>query len=164
MGIFLESAYDVSQYPQFIRDTWEDMLNHNIVIEDKKTKRKKVNPRAGIPQGHILEGRSDGSYMYWVKLPQDLCYTFYSDGAHPNAFPDTIGLFADLNDLADYRWLQGNLLSKGVNSVLTAEVPIIKDPKAGSDATVVSPDTILGYQDFFAQNISANIFPFFAPF
>ena len=49
-------------------------------------------------------------------------------------------------------------------SVLTAEVPIIKDPKAGSDATVISPDTILGYQDFFAQNISANIFPFFAPF
>ena len=102
--------------------------------------------------------------MYWVKLPQDLCYTFYSDGAHPNAFPDAVGLFTDLNDLDDYRWLQGNLLSKGVNSVLTAEVPIVKDPKAGSDATVISPDTILGYSDFFASNISANIFPFFAPF
>lgn len=164
MSIFLESAYDVSQYPKFIRDTWEEMIKQEIIIEDKKTRRKKVNPRAKIPRGHILEGRNDGTYMYWVKLPQDLCYTFYSDGAHPNAFPDTIGLFADLNDLADYRWLQGNLLSKGVNSVLTAEVPIIKDPKAGSDATVISPDTILGYQDFFAQNISANIFPFFAPF
>ena len=164
MIVFLEPSYDVSQYPKFIRDTWEEMINKQIIIEDKKTRRKKVNPRANIPSGHILEGKSDGSYMYWVKLPQDLCYTFYSDGSHPNAFPDTIGLFADLNDLADYRWLQGNLLSKGVNSVLTAEVPIIKDPKAGSDATVVSPDTILGYQDFFAQNISANIFPFFAPF
>lgn len=164
MIIFLEPAYDVSQYPKFIRDTWEEMINQEIIIEDKKTKRKKINPKAKIPRGHILEGRSDGTYMYWVRLPQDLCYTFYSDGSHPNAFPDTIGLFADLNDLADYRWLQGNLLSKGVNSVLTAEVPIIKDPKAGSDATVISPDTILGYQDFFAQNISANIFPFFAPF
>lgn len=164
MGIFLEPAYDVSQYPQFIRDTWEEMIKQEIVVEDKKTRRKKVNPKAKIPRGHMLEGKNDGSYMYWVKLPQDLCYTFYSDGAHPNAFPDTIGLFADLNDLADYRWLQGNLLSKGVNSVLTAEVPIVKDPKAGSDATVISPDTILGYQDFFAQNISANIFPFFAPF
>lgn len=164
MVIFLEQAYDVSQYPKFIRDTWEEMLKQGIIIEDKKTQRKKVNPRAKIPKGHILEGRNDGTYMYWVRLPQDLCYTFYSDGSHPNAFPDTIGLFADLNDLADYRWLQGNLLSKGVNSVLTAEVPIVKDPKAGSDATVISPDTILGYQDFFAQNISANIFPFFAPF
>ena len=164
MVIFLEPAYDVSQYPKFIRDTWKEMINQEIIIEDKKTKRKRVNPRAQIPRGHILEGRSDGTYMYWVKLPQDLCYTFYSDGSHPNAFPDTIGLFTDLNDLADYRWLQGNLLSKGVNSVLTAEVPIVKDPKAGSDATVISPDTILGYQDFFAQSISANIFPFFAPF
>ena len=164
MIIFLEPAYDVSQYPKFIRDTWEEMINQQIIVEDKKTKRKKINPRAKIPKGHILEGRNDGSYVYWVRLPQDLCYTFYSDGSHPNAFPDTIGLFADLNDLADYRWLQGNLLSKGVNSVLTAEVPIVKDPKAGSDATVISPDTILGYQDFFAQNISANIFPFFAPF
>lgn len=102
--------------------------------------------------------------MYWVRLPQDLCYTFYFDGAHPNAFPDTIGLFDDLTDLDDYKWLQANLLSKGVNSVLTAEVPIIKDPKAGSDATVITPDTILGYQDYFAENISGNILPFFAPF
>lgn len=164
MAIFLEPAYDVTQYPKFIRDVWEEMIGQNIVIEDKKTKRKRINPRVEIPRGHMIEGSNDGGYMYWVKLPQDLCYTFYSDGSHPNAFPDTIGLFCDLNDLADYRWLQGNLLSKGVNSVLTAEVPIIKDPKAGSDATVISPDTILGYQDFFAQNISANIFPFFAPF
>jgi len=63
--------------------------------------------------------------MYWVELPQDLCYTFYSDGAHPNAFPDTVGLFNDLNELDDYRWLQASLLSKGVNSVLTAQVPLV---------------------------------------
>ena len=102
--------------------------------------------------------------MYWVRLPQDLCYTFYFDGAHPNAFPDTIGLFDDLTDLDDYKWLQASLLSKGVNSVLTAEVPITKDAKARSDATVITPDTILGYQDFFESNISGNILGFFAPF
>lgn len=164
MIIFLEPAYDVSQYPQFIRDTWNEMIENGIIVEDKKTKRKKLNPRAKMPANHLLESRDDGTYMYWVKLPQDLCYTFYSDGSHPNAFPDTLGLFADFNDLDDYRWLQGNLLSKGVNSVITAEVPMIKDPKAGGDSTAISPDTILGYQDFFASNISANIFPFFAPF
>jgi hypothetical protein len=121
------------------------MNDIGVIVEDKRTKSKRINPRASLPTGHILESQADGSYMYWIKLPQDLCYTFYSDGAHPNAFPDTLGLFVDLNDLQDYRWLQGNLLSKGVNSVLTAEVPIIKDPKAGSDSTVISPDTILGY-------------------
>ena len=162
MAIFLDPAYSVEQYPEFIRKTWEEMMSIGIVVEDKRGRRK-INPKAEIPMGHILESNGT-SYMYWVKLPQDLCYTFYSDGAHPNAFPDTIGLFTDLNDLDDYRWLQGNLLSKGVNSILTAEVPIVRDPKAGSDATVISPDTILGYSDYFMNNISANIFPFFAPF
>ena len=80
------------------------------------------------------------------------------------SFPDTIGMFSDFNDLGDYKWLQANLLSKGVNSILTAEVPMIKDPKPGSDATAISPDTILGYQDLFMSNISANILPFFGPF
>lgn len=162
MMIFLRPEYDVSQYPDFIKQTWEEMLSNQIVTEDKKGK-KKFNPKASLPKGHQLEYNGE-NYMYWVRLPQDLCWTFYSDGAHPMAFPDTIGLFADLNDLGDYKWLQANLLSKGINSVLTAEVPIVKDPKPGSDATVISPDTILGYQDFFASNISANIFPFFAPF
>ena len=162
MAIFLDPAYSVEQYPEFIRKTWEEMMSIGIVVEDKRGRRK-INPKAEIPMGHILESNGT-SYMYWVKLPQDLCYTFYSDGAHPNAFPDTIGLFTDLNDLDDYRWLQGNLLSKGVNSVLTAEVPLVRDPKAGSDATAISPDTILGYSDYFMNNISANIFPFFAPF
>lgn len=162
MAIFLEPAYSIEQYPEFIRKTWEEMMSLGIVTVDKKG-RKKINPRVELPLGHILENNGN-TYMYWVKLPQDLCYTFYSDGAHPNAFPDAIGLFTDLNDLDDYRWLQGNLLSKGVNSVLTAEVPLVRDPKAGSDATAISPDTILGYADYFMSNISANIFPFFAPF
>lgn len=123
MAIFLDPAYSIEQYPEFIRKTWEEMMSIGIVVEDKRGRRK-INPKAEIPMGHILESNGT-SYMYWVKLPQDLCYTFYSDGAHPNAFPDTIGLFTDLNDLDDYRWLQGNLLSKGVNSVLTAEVPLV---------------------------------------
>lgn len=163
MAIFLQPAYDVSQYPQFIQDVWNQMLETGIVVIDQKTKKKRISPKAKLPDGHILESNGE-NYMYWVRLPQDLCYTFYFDGSHPNAFPDTIGLFDDLTDLDDYKWLQANLLSKGVNSVLTAEVPIIKDPKAGSDATVITPDTILGYQDYFAENISGNILPFFAPF
>ena len=165
MMIFLQPAYDVNQYPQFIRDTWQEMNDVGLVTNSKKG--AIVNPKA-IAQSKldgILEYNSKSNYyMYWVELPQDLCYTFYSDGAHPNMFPDTIGLFNDLNELDDYRWLQANLLSKGVNSVLTAQVPVIKDAKAGSDATVITPDTILGYQDYFAGNVSSNILAFFAPF
>ena len=162
MMIFMQPGYNINQYPKFIQDTWEYMLSSNIITRDKKGKLK-FDPKAQIPSDCTLE--FDGkTYMYWVKLPQDLCWTFYADGAHPMSFPDTIGMFSDFNDLGDYKWLQANLLSKGVNSILTAEVPMIKDPKPGSDATAISPDTILGYQDLFMSNISANILPFFGPF
>lgn len=163
MIIFLKAGYSVEQYPPFIQEAWRIMTTSGIVVQDKKGKLK-LNPKAQLPSGHMLEMIADGSYMYWVRLPQDICYTFYSDGSHANAFPDTVGMFNDLNDLDDYRWLQGNLLSKGVNSILTAEVATTRDAKAGSDATIISPDTILGYSDFFAENISANILGFFAPF
>lgn len=164
MTIFLEPGYSVEQYPKFIQEAWAQMEHDGIIITDKRSKKKRINPKAVLPSGHILEIGEKGNYMYWVQLPQDLCYTFYSDGSHPNVFPDAIGLFVDFNDLGDYRWLQGNLLAKGVNSVLTAEVPLIKDPKPGADSTAISPDTVLGYTDFFTNNISANILPFFAPF
>lgn len=162
MMIFMQPGYNINQYPEYIQDTWNNMIESNIITTDKKGK-KKFNPKAEIPNNCTLEFNGE-NYMYWVRLPQDLCWTFYSDGAHPMSFPDTIGMFSDLNDLGDYKWLQANLLSKGINSVLTAQVPMTKDPKPGSDATAISPDTILGYQDFFASNISGNIFPFFAPF
>ena len=163
MSIFLQAGYSVDDYPQFIRDVWENMQKNNVVVLDKKG-RKKINPKADLPNGHVVEVDENGNFMYWVALPQSVCYTFYSDGAHPNAFPDTLGLFEDFNDLSDYRWLQGNLLSRGVTSLLTAEVPIQKDAKAGSDATVISPDVILGYQDFFNQTVSEQYAAFFAPF
>lgn len=162
MIVFLQPAYDVSQYPQYIRDVWYDMNARGIIRENDEGELE-FNPLADIPDGHIVEWTGK-YYIYWVQLPQELCYTFYTDGAHPNAFPDTIGLFNDLNDLDDYRWLQASLLSKGVTSVLTAQVPMIKDPKAGSDATAISPDTVLGYTDLFQQTVSGNILPFFAPF
>ena len=161
MVIFLQPAYDVSQYPKFIQDAWEEMLSTGVVTMDKKGK-VKFNPRAKLPIGHVLESKN-GSYMYWVPLPQDLCYTFYFDGSHANMFPDFLGLFDDLSDLDNYKWLQASLLSKGVTSILTAEMPFAKDAKAGMDSTLVSVDTAMGFQDLFTQNISGNIMPFFAP-
>ena len=161
MVIFLQPAYDVSQYPKFIQDAWEEMLSTGVITTDKKGK-VKFNPRAKLPAGHILENKN-GNYMYWVPLPQDLCYTFYFDGSHANMFPDFLGLFDDLSDLDNYKWLQASLLSKGVNSILTAEIPLVKDAKARQDSTAVSVDTAMGFQDLFAQNVSGNIMPFFAP-
>lgn len=163
MTIFLEAGYSVSQYPEFIRKAWDSMQEQGIIITDKRG-RNKLNPKASLPTGHILENYEKGRYHYWIPLPQSLCWTFYSDGISPDAFPDAVGMFEDFNELENYRWLQGNLLSRGVNSILTAEVPLTKDAKAGSDATIVSPDSILGFTDMFNSLVSENVTGFFAPF
>lgn len=163
MAIFLQPAYDIMQYPKFIQDTWEEMITLGIVKTDKNG-RKTINPKAKLPSGHMLETMNDGRFLYWAQLPQGLAWTFYSDGGHPLAEPDTCGLFMDMVTLDDYRWLQGNLLSKGVTSVLTGKIPLVKDPKAGNDDTAISTDVVLGYTDLFNDCVSANIFPFFSPF
>lgn len=164
MMIFLNSGmYNVEQYPPFIREVWNKMLNSDMIRINDKNERV-VNPKASnLPGNGTLEWR-DKTWAYWVQLPQDLCYTFYTDGAHPNAFPDAIGMFDDFNDLDDYKILQQSLLSKGINSILTAEVPYVKDPKPGQDMTSTSPDVVNGFTDLFSNAVSGNVLPFFAPF
>lgn len=70
MMIFLQPAYDVNQYPQFIRDTWQEMNDVGLVTNSKKG--AIVNPKA-IAQSKldgILEYNSKSNYyMYWVELP-----------------------------------------------------------------------------------------------
>ena len=65
-------------------------------------------------------------YMYWVELPQTEVFEFGADDSHSFALPEYIGLFSDLRGLDDYKWLQNQLLSKAVNSVLVGTVPLIK--------------------------------------
>lgn len=163
MAIFLNAGYDVSQYPKFIQDTWQEMLNNETVIIDKKGKQR-INPKANLPSEVILESTGKGNWMYWVKLPQDLAYTFYEDGAHVNAFPSTIGLLEPFDTLSDYQWLQGNLASRGVTNILTGEVPLAYQPKAGADMTALSTDVILGFTDMFNNLVSDRVAGFFAPF
>lgn len=162
MMVLLQPGYSLDLYPKFIQQVWEEM-NTSGFISTTENGKKEINLKAKIPNDHIFEVKND-TYMYWVELPQDLCYTFYSDGSTAISAPDAIGLFSDFNDLGDYRWLQASLLSKGINSVLTAEVPFDKNAKGGTDATIISPDVVLGYQKFFSNSVSGNIFPFFAPF
>lgn len=163
MAIFLQPGYDISQYPDYIKNVWEEMNKNGVIVVDQKTKKKSINPKAKLPIGHMIE-YLDSTFYYWVKLPAGLAWTFYQDGAHPNVFPATIGMLEDFRSIDDYRWLQSNLLARGVTSILTGEIPLVKDPKIGGDSTAISVDTVLGYTDLFNSSVSENILPFFSPF
>lgn len=163
MMIFLNPMYDVSQYPPYIGEIWEEMKAQGLVRQDKKTHQWNVHPTKSLSAEHIWECIND-NYFYWVELEQDDCFTFGQELATPMCFPNTIGLFMDLRELDDYRWLMGSLMSKGVTSILTGEVPIDKDAKAGSDGTIITPDLVTFYDTLFSKTVSANVMTYFAPF
>lgn len=163
MMIFLNPAYDVSQYPPYIAEIWEEMQKNGMVQKDAKTKALKFYPKGTLNSNHLLE-YANNSYYYWVELNQNDCVTFGQDLSTPLVLPETIGMFLDFEELSDYRWLMGSLMSKSVTSILTGTVPMQKDAKAGSDATLVSPDLISLYDSIFARNVSSNVLSYFAPF
>lgn len=163
MMIFQNPMYDVSQYPPYIEEIWKEMQTNGLITQDRKTKQWSPHPSKILSPEHLWEC-VDNSYYYWVELDQDDCFTFGQELATPMCFPDTIGLFMDLRELDDYRWLMGSLMSKGVTSILTGEVPIDKDAKAGSDGTIVTPDLVQFYDSLFSKTVSANVMTYFAPF
>jgi len=164
--MFLQPGESVDFYPPFFREIWEDLIGERIIITDKNGN-KQFNP-TGLKNSSRKKDSfeiKDGRWFYWVELPQGEVFEFGSDNSHTLQLPDTIGLFSDLRGLNDYKWLQNQLLSKAVNSVLVGTVPLIKDHNlAGGDQTAISMDTIIGFSDMFSQAVSNNIMPFFAPF
>lgn len=168
--IFLNPAYSLELYPPVFTEIFNELVNNGIITTDKKGNLSFIPEKLSIAQSsHLLnhEGSleySNNNYLYWVKLPQNLAWTFSQDESHPNCFPDTIGLFMDFSELGGYRWIQSSILSNVVSSILTAEVPYTKDAKAGSDASVFAPDTIIGFENLFKANVSNTVLPFFAPF
>lgn len=163
--MFLNPIYDIGQWPKWMGDIWEQLLEEGIVV-------KKPNQNGGytnvfnlkepLSSSHIIEG-VDGTYAYWVELPQDLVWTFGSDFSSPLAIPEYVGLFADLSELESYKWLQTQTMLTNITNILTAEVPTEKDATAGSDAAILSPEVILGLEGDCSSALNSNIFPFFAP-
>ena len=164
--MFLEPGESLDNYPKSFKKIWEDLICQEIFQETSDGK-KSFNPSAIRDSNRhkdILE-MIDGRWMYWVELPQGEVFEFGADNSHALQLPDYIGLFSDLRGLDDYKWLQNQLLSKAVNSVLVGTVPLIKDHNlAGGDQTAISMDSIIGFSDMFTDAVSSNIMPFFAPF
>jgi hypothetical protein len=124
MLLFMNPAFSVNQYPEFIREIWNDMFDKEVVYVDEKSQTKfNLNKAAnysfnydGISLGSLTETR-DRVYLFWVQLPQDLCYTFASDSSNAWVAPDTAGLFLDLQELTDYSTLNSTKSSCGYRPV-----------------------------------------------
>ena len=173
MMVFMNPAYNVKQYPDFIGEIWNDMINNNVVTIDPYVNKYSVDLDAlrrfeykdanGKLQKGIFEWQEE-RYLFWVQLPQEVCYTFASDSSHPWAVPDTSGLFLNLQELSDYGTLAGLVASTPLTAVLTGEAEFIDDCNAGQDQTKLSPETIAGLQNNFNSLVSDNVSAVFLPF
>lgn len=106
--MFLNPIYDIEQWPKWMGDIWDQLLKAGIVTKKPNGTggyTSSFNLKEPISSNHIIEG-VNGTYAYWVELPQDLVWTFGSDFSSPLAIPEYVGLFADLSELESYKWLQ----------------------------------------------------------
>lgn len=171
--VFMNPAFSPAQYPAFIQRVWNDIITNEIAIHDEKRGGYKLDvakastyvfkDEDGNSYDTLIEKTEKRTYMFWVQMPQDLCYTFCSDNSTATAAPDTAGLFLDLQELTDYSVLAGLIASTPLTSLLTGEIELIPNPSTGRDQTAMNPETVLKFQNLFNSMTSTNTEAFFAP-
>lgn len=162
--IFMQPGFSLSQYPEFFTEYYNELINSGAFEKNKKGKVVKIDYDKLQGIDGVVEFKNN-RYYFWRQLPQDQVFCFGSDLSNVWQLPDTIGLFANLSELNDYRWLQGALTSSPLTNIMTAEVALNNDERVpGYNDTALSPDVILGFQDLYNSLVSGNSAGFFAPF
>lgn len=169
MMYFFNAANSPTDFGPFITQAWNDMCEKGVITQDEVTKAKALN----IAQAQnykftykdnsystSIEGFKQGkkaSYMLWLQMPDDICYTFSSDNSHPWVAPDTMGLMLKMQELNDYGQLAGLIASTPLTAVLTGEIETIPSPRAGKNESVYSPEVLQGYMEQFNAATSTNV-------
>ncbi len=169
MMYFLDIANSPADFGEFMIQAWNSMLETGVVEENLETKKRSLNLEKGKnfkfkydgqEYTSVIEGIKKGrqmNYMFWLRLPYDICYTFGSDNSHPWVAPDTMGLMLKLQELTDYGQLAGLIASTPLTAVLTGEIETIPNPRAGKNESVYSPEVLQGYMTQFNQATSTNV-------
>lgn len=169
MMYFMDIANSPRDFGEFFELAWEQMTETGVVEKNPKTSQyelnfdvaksfvfnyKDVSYSSSI---EILRRGRQNNYLFWLRLPYDLCYTFGSDNSQPWVAPDTMGLMLKLQELTDYGQLAGLIASTPLTAVLTGEIETIPNPRAGKNESVYTPEVLQGYMTQFNQATSTNV-------
>jgi len=171
MLYFLNIANNPSDFGDFMVKAWEAMVEDGVVTIDDINKNRTFNPGAaqsfkfeyqGVTYTSSIETLRPSrgkelTYLFWLRMPFDICYTFGSDNSHPWVAPDTMGLMLKLQELTDYGQLAGLIASTPLTAVLTGEIETIPNPRAGKNESVYAPEVLQGYMTQFNQATSTNV-------
>lgn len=169
MMYFLNIANSPSDFGDFIEQAWADMTTSGVVSRNEQT--GEINLVPSIAKDYSFEYNGEKystsieitrkgkqiSYLFWLRMPYDICYTFGSDNSHPWVAPDTMGLMLKLQELTDYGQLAGLIASTPLTAVLTGEIETIPNPRAGKNESVYTPEVLQGYMTQFNQATSTNV-------
>ena len=169
MMYFLNIANSPEDFGEFMIEAWNDMCANGIVVENPDTKKKELDMKKASSYAFVYQGESYRStiesvkqgrqtnYMFWLRIPFDMCFTFGSDNSHPWVAPDTMGLMLKLQELTDYGQLAGLIASTPLTAVLTGEIETIQQPRAGKNESVYTPEVLKGYMEQFNAATSTNV-------
>lgn len=176
MMYFANIANSPSNYGDFMMKAWEDLKTSGVFTYKEGEGKYEFNVDSaqnykfsynGQEYSSFIEAMAERgssprkkliSYLFWLKMPYDICYTFGSDNSNPWVTPDTIGLLQNLQELSDYGQLAGLIASTPLSAVLTGEIePVSQNQRAGMNETVFSPEVIQGMMDRFNAATSTNI-------
>lgn len=179
MMIFMRPAFSPKQYPEYIQTIWNNLIGTKTVYRNQRGDKycvdlNKLRNFSYTYNGENFSGNleinasvrrsSEDAYVYWVRLPSELAFTFASDMSNAWAVPDTSGLFTALQELTDYSTLAGLIASTPLTAVLTGEVEFVDGAKPGQDETKIAPHSLDAFQNIFNNMASTNISSYFAPF
>ena len=172
MLYFLNIANNPSDFGDFMVKAWDAMINTGVITEDTISNTRIFDPDKakkfifeykGYSYTSSIETRAERgrgkelTYLFWLRMPFDICYTFGSDNSHPWVAPDTMGLMLKLQELTDYGQLAGLIASTPLTAVLTGEIETIPNPRAGKNESVYAPEVLQGYMTQFNQATSTNV-------
>ncbi len=171
MLYFLNIGNNPEDFGDFMVQAWDSIISSGVVEQNTKTGGLMFNVEKAMKfefeyNGTIyatsveaLKGRGRGqdNYMFWLRMPYDMCYTFGSDNSHPWVAPDTMGLMLKLQELTDYGQLAGLIASTPLTAVLTGEIETIANARAGKNESVYTPEVLQGYMTQFNQATSTNV-------
>lgn len=169
MMYFLNIANSPSDFGEFMEQAWFDMVETGVVtksadgqkyifnLEKAPNYTFKYKDETYTSTIEIIKRGRQENYMFWLRMPYDICYTFGSDNSQPWVAPDTMGLMLKLQELTDYGQLAGLIASTPLTAVLTGEIETIPQPRAGKNESVYSPEVLKGYMDQFNAATSTNV-------
>lgn len=169
MMYFMDIANSPNDFGEFMIAAWNNIIETGVVETNAKTGALELNigkaARYSFSFGDeiytstletIKRGRQI-SYMFWLQMPYDMCFTFGSDNSQPWVAPDTMGLMLKLQELTDYGQLAGLIASTPLTAVLTGEIETISQPRAGKNESIYSPEVLQGYMAQFNDRTSTNV-------